>query len=316
MSVLTLLDIVKLNSSDIAVGLVDEAARMVPEITGIDPWTGNRVPNMGAGKTIDGIMYEILVRTGLPEVAFRSANEGTDPTKSREELRRVECFSMTPRWSVDRVIADRSKEPLNYLMTLQANAHFQAALQHLGAQFYYGTSNDAKGFTGLLAQYNSADMTVDAGGTTANTGSSVWGVKFGPQFCEWVYGNNGRFDISDIRTQDAFDSNSKPYSAFVQEMVAHVGLQLGNKYSVGRIKKITADSGKTLDDDMLADLISKAPVGYRFDCFFMSRRSMKQLRASRTATNTTGAPAPFPTEAHGVPIIVTDSIEDTESLTL
>jgi hypothetical protein len=32
------------------------------------------------------------------------------------------------------------------------------------------------------------------------------------------------------------------------------------------------------------------------------------LQASRTATNPTGAPAPFPENAFGIPIVVTDAL--------
>jgi hypothetical protein len=48
----------------------------------------------------------------------------------------------------------------------------------------------------------------------------------------------------------------------------------------------------------------------------MTKRSQEQLRASRTATNATGAPAPIPTDAFGIPIGVTDGILNTEALTL
>ena len=46
----------------------------------------------------------------------------------------------------------------------------------------------------------------------------------------------------------------------------------------------------------------------------MNRRSLRQLQNSRTATNPTGAPAPIPDSAFGVPIIVTDAIVSTEAL--
>ena len=314
--ILTLLDIAKINGSDMLVGLVDEAARIVPEMTGVDG-RGNRVPNMGSGRTINGISYEVLVNTGLPAIGFRNANEGTDLTKSTQERRIVECFSLTPRWAVDRVVADRSQEGVAALMARQANAHFKAAMMHCGSQFYYGISNDAKGFAGLLAQYNSAAMTVDATGTTPATGSSVWGVKFGAEYVQWVYGNNGRFEIPDMRIQDMADNATpaKYFSAYLQEMFAHIGLQLMNKYSVGRIKDLTAETGKKLTDDLMFELMSKAPAGYMFDVFFMSRRSLEQLRQARTATNTTGYPAQTPTEVAGIPIVVTDSITDTETLT-
>lgn len=312
---LTLLDIVKQNSGDIAIGLIDEASRPVPEMSGIDPWTGRAIPNMGAGYTIDGVNYEILVRTGLPTVSFRKANQGTDATRSQETLRMVEAFSMTPRWLLDRVVADRSKRSLQELMTEQADAHVTAALMHCGEQFYYGLDNDALGFTGLIAQYNSAEMTVDATGTGATT-TSVWAVKFGAKYTQWVYGKNGKFDVSEIRQESVADDQTpaKYYTAYLQEMVAHIGLQVANKYSVARLKNVSAsETNKTLDDDMLADLLEKFPAGYRPDVFLMTRRSHGQLRKSRTATNATGAPAPYPLEAHGVPIVTTDSIRNTET---
>lgn len=311
--VLTLLDIVKQNSGEVAIGLIDETSKAVPEMTGIDPWSGRKIPNMGAGDTIDGVNYEILVRTGLPSASFRKANNGTDATKSREEVRTVEAFSMTPRWSLDKVLADRSKKSVQELMTLQADAHLQAALMHCGKQFYYGLDNDSLGFTGLIAQYDSANMTVDATGTGAAT-TSVWAVKFGAKNVQWVYGKNGKFDVSDIRMQDLVGENNKAYTAYLQEMVAHIGLQMGDKRSVARIKNLHAsDSNKTLDDDMLADLLQKFPTGSKPDVIFMNGRSLGQLRKSRTATNATGAPAPFPMEAHGVPIVQTDSLENDET---
>jgi len=48
------------------------------------------------------------------------------------------------------------------------------------------------------------------------------------------------------------------------------------------------------------------------DALFMTRRSLEQLRASRTATNPSGSPAGNPDNVAGIPIIVTDSILDTE----
>ena len=66
-------------------------------------------------------------------------------------------------------------------------------------------------------------------------------------------------------------------------------------------------------DDMISDLLSKFPVGVVPDYLFMTRRSRKQLQDSRTATNATGAPAPFPEEAFNVPIVLTDSILITET---
>ena len=132
----------------------------------------------------------------------------------------------------------------------------------------------------------------------------------------WVYGNNGSLELSDVAEQRILDGSNNPFTAYVQELLAYPGLQVASLYSIGRIKKLTADAGHTLTDDLVAELLSKFPVGVRPDVLLMSRRSLRQLQDSRTATNATGAPAPFPTESFGVPVAPTDAITDTEALTL
>jgi hypothetical protein len=46
----------------------------------------------------------------------------------------------------------------------------------------------------------------------------------------------------------------------------------------------------------------------------MNRRSLQQLQASRTATNPTGSPAPFPQSAFNLPIVVSDAVTNSESV--
>jgi hypothetical protein len=254
----------------------------------------------------------------LPTAGFRGANEGVTPSKSTFENRLVECFPLNPRWECDKAVADVYEDGAEAYIALEASGKTLAAMVTLGRQMYYGagSNGDAKGHPGLLQGYDAANMTVDATGTTASTGSSVWAVKFGPQYCGFVIGGNGEFKVDDVTTVRLTDSNNKPYTGYMSEMLAHIGFQVGNIKAAGRIKKLTADSGKGLTDDLISDLLSKFPVGLVPDYLFMSRRSLKQLQQSRTATNPTGSPAPFPVEAFGVPIKVTDSILDTEDLAL
>ena len=79
----------------------------------------------------------------------------------------------------------------------------------------------------------------------------------------------------------------------------------------------TADSGHTLTDGMLTDLLSLFPVGYTPDAIFMTRRSMSQLIKSRIAVNASayvGAVPGFVTDFDGIPVYRTDSIQNTEAL--
>lgn len=297
----TLLDIAKRNAADPVIGLIEEVIAAHPEL------------NVGAARTIKGINYRTLVRTSLPGVGFRSANEGYAATKSTYENRLVEAFIFNPRWECDKAVADCAEDGAEAFIADEARGIMEASMIALGSQFYYGTSSDAKGFSGLVSGVDSG-MVVDATGTTASTGSSCWGVKFGPQAVQWVWGNNGQLALSPVTEQRILDGSSNPFTAYVQELLARVGLQIGNKYAIGQIKNLTADSGKGLTDALIAQLIEKFPVGMKPDMLLMNRRSQRQLQASRTATTTNGAPAPFPQESFGIPIMVTDSITSTEAI--
>jgi len=91
-------------------------------------------------------------------------------------------------------------------------------------------------------------------------------------------------------------------------------VQVGSKYAVVRIANLTADSGKGLTDALLEKAMSLFPSSLQPTMICMSRRSRYQLRVSRTTYSPTGSPAPNPVDFDGVPLIVTDSIIDTETL--
>lgn len=305
MAMPTLLDIAKANGSDAAVGLIEEVLPSVPEV--------RLIP----ARTIKGLSFKTLVRTALPTAGFRSANEGVAATVSTWENRQFSCFPLNPRWECDKAVADAHEDGAEAYIAMEAVGLTLAAFVTMGKQLYYGpgTGGDAKGFPGLIQQHDSS-MVVDATGTTASTGSSVWAVKFGPKDVQFVYGAGGELKVDDPIVQRVTDVLGNPYTAYCQELLAWAGLQVGSINSVGRIKKLTADSGKGLTDALVAQLLAKFPVGFKPDVLFMSRRSLMQLQSSRTATTPDGTPAPIPTSSHGVPIEATDCILDTEALTL
>ncbi len=319
MTLPTLLDIAKRTGHDAVVGLIEEVILGVPEVSGMHAIPGQgmvRIPNAAAARTIKGRMYKTLVRTALPAVGFRDANQGVDSVKSVYENRLVETFVLNARAECDLAVADQNEDGPEAYIADEAAAMVKSAMISLGKQFYYGrsTPGHAKGHPGLIDGLDSS-MEVDAEGSTASTGSSVWAVKFGPQFVSWVWGENGALDVPEVRIESIADDDGKRFSAYVWELLAYPGLQVGNKYAIGRIKDLTADSNKTLDDDKIARLLEKFPAGIVPDVLFMTRRSLAQLRNSRTATNPTGAPAPYPSNWEGIPIAVTDSLTNTETLT-
>jgi hypothetical protein len=308
MSFPTLLDIAVFNGAD-GRALIDETIQAHPELL------------LGAAKRIKGQSYKTLVRTGLGNAggSFRDANQGVSPHAHTHENRTVATYILNPRFECDKAVADRHEEGAGKYLALNALGTLEGEMQALAKQFYYGaTLGHAKGFPGLLQSYDATNMVVDAAGTTDSVASSCWLVKFGELHVQWVWGEGGSFDFSEVRTESLPDPNdaTKRLDGYVQTLLAYPGLQVGSRFSAVRIKKLTTDSGKGLTDDLIYQALEKFPSGIVPDVILCSRRSLRQLRGSRTATNATGTPAPLPAEVEGIPIRVTDAILNTETLAL
>lgn len=320
MASLNLLDLTHLRGNDAVVGLIEENLRHVPEMS-IFPW---RTP-------IRGTSYTTGIRTGLPTVGFRNANEGSTPSKSSFKKGLVECFIIDAQIKADKAVADAHEDGAAAFQATEASGVAEATLRTLGRQIFYGTALDAKGFPGLKAFLPKAGVNaggdllcIDATGTSASTASSVFAVKFGEKDAIMVPGNGTVLDLGEWRIQSVADENdaTKQLTAYVNGLTAWVGLQLGNENCARRICNLTADVGKGLTDTLLATLLESFPTGFVPDALFMSRRSRRQLQNSRTVVLQGNAKvradqpsiAPIPTEYEGIPIIATDSILNTDAI--
>jgi hypothetical protein len=331
----TLLDIAKANGSDKVVGLIDETQKAHPEIAAVP------------ARTIKGISYKTWVRKALPVSGFRLANQGAVVDHSQYENRVVDTFLFNPKWICDMAVANAYEDGAAAFINYEAEGMIEAAMQTLAKQFYYGFTQsaavatgmqpnlsgiygDPSGFPGLINAVNPA-YSLDAAGTTASTASSVWGIKFGEKFIQWVWGQNGSLQLTDITIQEIQDSSGsvppKYYTAYIQQIIAQAGLQIGNLRGFGRIKNITADSGHTLTDVLLSKWFALFEVGFLPEAIFMNRPMRQQLQAQRTVTlfgqlyGPRAKPdagmmvvAPTPDAYEGVPIMVTDALSSVEAV--
>jgi hypothetical protein len=314
----TLLDIAKLNGSDPVVGLIEENLTYAPELSVVP------------ARTIKGTSYKTVSRDTYPGVGFRAANGGVAYTKSTFLNRTHEAYIFSGNIRADVAVASAYEDGADAFMALEASGVMKQAMIEIGQQFFYGLANDTKGFPGLNAFHDafSTELTargvdvimLDAGGTTASTGSSVYGVKFGNDGLQFIFGQGATFEMGEWFKQMVNDGTAgQDYLAHVNSLNSWIGLQAANPYCIGRLKDATADSTKGVTDAKLAELLSKYPVGYKPDVWFMTRRSAFQLQMSRTATSNTSGKgeqplAPMPTESNGIPIIITDSLTNTEAL--
>lgn len=308
---LTLLDLAKINGSDMTVGLIEENLNSAPEL-GILP-----------ARKIKGTSFKTLVRTAYPSTGFRKVNEGVEPKKSTYVNKEFGLFYYDGQMEMDHAVARADEQGIDHALAMEADGHGRAFLLTGGTQVWYGnTGGDANGFPGA-SQLVDSSLVVDATGTTANTGSSVYALVVMDKFMELILGNDSVMEVGEWRKQ-TITRSSKEMTAWKNSLEGYIGAAFYSKYAIGRIKNLTADSGKGLTDSLLADLLNSFPVGVKPTHLFMSRRSRKQLQKSRTVTlngNGQGSPnggqgliAPVPTEYDGVPIVATDSIVDTEAI--
>lgn len=283
----------------------------------------NKAPVLAkmAADTCPETTHYYTKQTTAPTVGFRAAGDGRENSKSVDTQVSVALKILDATFAVDKALADAFKNGPDAYLALEGARHLQQALFIAERQMFYGTvGGDSGGFSGFA---NEADLNgksdanvVDAGGTTAATGSSVFLIRTTGDFngSAIVAGKNGNIDIGDTSIVRVDGATTGTYPAYYTPISGWLGLQRGGTYSVVRIANLTADSGKGLTDTLIAQALSLFPASEGPTIVAMNRRSLEQLRKSRTATNATGAPAPIPADAFGVPIIATDSIISTETL--
>ena len=302
-SFMTTAEVTKFNDSDLDIGIISDVLDDAPVLARL------------AARSIAGYTYKFLKRTANPTVGFRTENDGRDMNLGTYSTVTVTLAILDATFGVDVAVAQSDERGWAAMLGTQAVDHLRAAMAKAEDELINGDNSD--GFSALADEttgHAGGSMSVDAGGTTADTASSLYLIRSGLSDVHAVWGQNGVIDIGETSIQKFAGSATGSYPAYYTPVTAWVGCQVASAYSLGRVINLTADSGKGLTDALIISAISKFPAGRGPSMMACSRRSLQQLQDSRTATNPTGAPAPFPDSAFGIPIIVTDSIADTEAL--
>jgi len=302
----TLTDLLKINDQNLAdievTDLLDDAPFMAA---------------LAADESSNGTKHEYTKETGAPVVGFRSPNAGRENSKSTDTLVSVDLKIIDASFAVDKALAIAYKRGSDAFVAREGKRHLKAAFFAAEKQFLNGTGGDADGFTGLADALGLASaMTLNAEGSAADTGSSVYLVRTNADGvdCTAIAGQEGQIVMGETVEQRLSDADGKQYTGLYTDISGWLGLQVGSAHSVGRIVNLTEESGKGLTDDLIYEALSLFPASRQPNLIVMNRRSLKQLRQSRTATNATGAPAPRPTDVDGIPIVTTDAIASTEAI--
>lgn len=266
-----------------------------------------------------------LAVTSLPTAGpFINYGEGFSVSNGAMELREFDCSLVGGQIKAERISAakwDKEHGASGYTwFDLQTMLKFKAQGIALEKQLFQGRVYDAKGFPGLKeltpyvaanvaaltvtsASHNFAKSVINAGGTQANTASSVYAIIEGEMDVQLILGDDMGGQAEFFKLSEVITSNEAPNSAEptklslhdVQQFSGHIGLSIGGfnqtpgsvvptQYSARRLANLTTDTAAKLNDAMMDKLARSFGVGKKPTKFFMASRSGEYLAASRTAT--------------------------------
>lgn len=267
---------------------------------------------LSAVPATNGNLHYYFKVTGAPVVGFRSANDGREEDSTVRTGVTVTLTILDASFSIDQAVANAYIRGAEAAIGMELREHMRAAFFKLESQVIGGTvEGDAAGFAGLADAMSAlGGQVTSAGGATALT--SVYLIRSGEADCSLVAGMGGNIEVGETVTQRISGATTGTLPVYYTPVTSWYGLQVGSTLSVGSIVNIDAGSN-TVTDDLIYTNLAQWPSGRQPNYIVMNRRSLEQLRSSRTATNATGTPAPRPADVEGIPIIVTDAIGNNQS---
>lgn len=205
------------------------------------------------------------IRTKIPKPSVRRINQGVAPTKSETEQVTDTCIMLEGRSSVDVRLLKLQSNPEAFRRSEDA-AFIQGFSNAVADNIFYGDAEqNPDTFNGLSVRYNSiggekhtAGHQVLAGGT-ANEGehnTSIYIVGWGTHAVAGIYPKNSEMGLhmDDLKEQDAFDDNGKPFRALQTLFSWDCGLSvmdieacaLVRNIDATQLESISASATKTL----------------------------------------------------------------------
>lgn len=304
-------DIITRNGNDALTGLVEDVTIYAPEFF--------QIPVIiRAGTT-----YKSLSRVSLPTAQFRAVNQGITGSKSTYNQSVHEMFPIESQILVDEVSYKGDDGVTGDVLYQEGQGALQSVLNLIGSQTWYGQAFDnSQGFVGVRAQLLPAGsgITPVTASNSANS-TTAYGLWLNPQGVCYSVGKHGEISFPPFMRQyiNAGPTNAG-YFAWVSNINCFIGLSVNSNQACYGITGIT--NAAPLTDKLGAQLISTVPLPRRAGfTFFMNRTAHSTLQQSRTsigfqpAAAKSGTPAwsPPPLELDGYPIVLTDSITNTEN---
>lgn len=278
---------------------------------------------MFAQAASNGTEHKYLKQTTASSAGFRAANAGIIKTASADTLVTDTLKILDASFDTDVALALAYKSGVDAWLQLETIRSLKQSFSVVEKQVINGVNTTpgglADGFIGLgdatqLASIGTMCVACATPGAGANVQTSVYFIRDGRDDVSFIMGNDGKIVVEEeptiIQKIPSSSYMTTVYPAYYVPVLGYCGFQIGGAYSAARVCNIQT---VLTDDDLYAGL-ALFPSSRPATKVIMNRTALKFLRVSRTAVNPTGAPAPFPSEIGGIPIIVTDSVSCTEAV--
>jgi hypothetical protein len=178
--------------------------------------------------------HRVTIATGLPDVYWRSFNEGVVSSKGTTAQVDEGIGMLESRSEVDVALADLQNDAAAFRLG-EARLRLEAMNQKMAETLFYGnTATEAASFMGLANRYNSlsagnAQNVLTGGGTTAASQASIWLVGWGDEcvFATFPKGSNAGLTQEDLGKETVNDWNGvagASMRAYVDWFKWHSGL--------------------------------------------------------------------------------------------
>jgi hypothetical protein len=259
-------------------------------------------------ETTPGQDFRYERKTAAPVVGFRQANAGREFSSGVHEEIIYPLAILDASFGVDVAVAAADRRGTSACLGMHMNEHLMAAFFAWERQLF--DAGLAAGFTSLPAQIDASMKLANETPSLGEISSPIYAIRTGPLDVGLTMGETGRVRIGDTIVQDFLDASGLHLPRYYTPITMWTGTTVKSTYSAASI-----DAAVNIDDDVFSDLYSLFPSNRKPNLFVTTRQGLKKLQQSRTATNPTGAPAPFPTDwtagPNNIPILTTEAIVDT-----
>ena len=280
--------------------------------------------------------HRVTIRTGLPNVYWRSINQGVPRSKSTTAQVDESCGMLESFAAIDKDEADLNGNTAAY--RLSEDTAFLEAMNQAQVQtmFYGNPTTDPRQYLGLSARYGTISGAsngfniIDAGGTASNN-ASIWLVVWDPStvFCTFPKGSKAGLISEDDGALTIYDANGNPYKAYQTHYQWKNGLVVKDWRYVVRIANI--NTANLVAESGAADLIklmsraldrlpnqSKGRAAFYMNRTLFSMMRIQALNKSQNAISVQDAMTQFGKPAkwldfQGVPLRRVDQLLNTEA---